>query len=189
MTAMTEDRPVDDPAQARAAGVPVDGRTLARGLAVIRILLGLTFLSNGLAKLFDFHRVAFGPVVGNLINREDARFILDVEVNKNSQRLLPLLRPLTNDLILPNFGALSWLLTAVELVAGVLLVIGLAPRVGALLALGPVVFLTLVYLSNDRWLPEHPLELVPLVVLAVIPTGYAWGLDGRLNRHRRRWPL
>lgn len=102
MSAMTEDRSVDDQAQARAVGLPVDARTLARGPAVIRILFGLTFLSNGLAKLFDFHRVAFGPVVGNLINREDARFILDVEVNKNSQRLLPLL---TNDLILRTSGS------------------------------------------------------------------------------------
>lgn len=189
MASMTKDRLVDDPAGERGVEVPVDARTLARGLAVIRILLGFTFFSNGLAKLFDFHRVAFGPVVGNLINREDARFILDIEVNKNSQRLLPLLRPLTNDLILPNFGLLSWVLTAVELAAGVLLLVGLAPRVGALLALGPVVFLTLVYLSSDRWLPERTIELVPLVMLAIIPTGYAWGLDGRLNRRRRRWPL
>ncbi len=189
MAAVTEERSAGDLREAPGAGVPVDALTLARGLAAIRILLGLVFLSNGLAKLFGFHRVAFGPVVGNLINRDDARFILDVEVNKNSQRLLPLLGRITNDLVLPNFEPFIWALTAVELVAGILLVVGLAPRVGALLALGPVVFLTLVYLSNDRWLPEHPLELVPLVVLAVIPTGYAWGLDGRLNRRRRRWPL
>lgn len=38
---------------------------------------------------------------------------------------------------------------------------GLAPRVGALLALGPVAFLALVSLSNGRWLPEQPLELGP----------------------------
>jgi len=189
MAAMTDDRSGGQRTGDPQNGVPVDARTLARGLAVVRILLGLVFLSNGLAKLFDFHRVAFGPVVGNLINRGDARFILDVEVNKNAQRLLPLVGRITNDVVLPNFGLFSWALTAVELGAGVLLVAGLAPRVGALLALGPVTFLALVYLSNDRWLPEQPLELVPLVMLAIIPTGYAWGLDGRLGRRRRRWPL
>ncbi len=172
-----------------APDAPVDAHLLARGLAVIRILMGFTFLSNGLAKLFGFHEVAFGPVVANLINRADTRFILDVEVNKNAQRLLPPIRWITNEVILPNFGLFGWALTLAELAAGLLLILGLLPRIGALLALGPVVFLFFVYLSNDRWLPERFVELVPLLVLAVIPSGYAWGLDGRLGRRPRRWPL
>ncbi len=172
-----------------ATDPPVDARLLARGLAVIRILLGFTFLSNGLAKLFGFHEVAIGPVVGNLINRAHARFILDFEVNKNAQRLLPLIGRITNDLVLPNFGLFGWALTVMELAAGLLLVLGLLPRIGALIALGPVVFLFFVYLSNDRWLPERFVELVPLLVLAAVPSGYAWGLDGRLGRRPRRWPV
>ncbi len=188
---MTTD-PTTTPAPSSAEPAPdppVDARLLARGLAVVRVLLGFTFLSNGLAKLFGFHEVAFGPVVGNLINRADARFILDVEVNKNAQRLLPPIGRITNDLVLPNFGLFGWALTIVELAAGLLLVFGLLPRVGALIALGPVVFLFFVYLSNDRWLPERFVELVPLLVLAVVPSGYAWGLDGRLGRRPTRWPL
>lgn len=51
----------------------LDARRLGRGLAVIRVLLGFTFLSNGLAKLFGWHTVEIGPYVGNLINRGDAR--------------------------------------------------------------------------------------------------------------------
>ena len=35
----------------------VSAETLGRSLAVVRILLGLTFLLNGLAKLFGIHRV------------------------------------------------------------------------------------------------------------------------------------
>ncbi len=168
---------------------PVDARLLARGLAVIRILLGFTILSNGLAKLFGFHEVAFGPVVANLISRPDARSILDVEVNKNAKHLLPLIGRITNSLVLPHFGLFGWALTVVELTAGLLLVLGLLPRVGALIALGPIVFLFFVYLSNDRWLPEQFLLLVPVLVLAVVPSGYAWGLDERLGRHPTRWPL
>lgn len=169
--------------------LPVSARSLARGLAVIRILIGLTFFSNGLAKLFDFHRVAIGPLVGNLINRGDSRFILNAEVNANARHLLPLLGRITNDLILPNYAAFGWAVTFVELAAGFLLVMGFAPRVGALLALGPATFLFFVYLSNDRWLPEQPLELVPLILLAIVPSGYAWGIDGRLGRLPRRWPF
>jgi uncharacterized membrane protein YphA (DoxX/SURF4 family) len=110
-------------------------------------------------------------------------------VNKNAQRLLPPIRCIAYDLILPTFGFFGWALTVVELTAGLLLILGLLPRIGALLALGPVVFLFFVYLSNDLWLPERFVELVPLLVLAVVPSGYAWGLDGRLGRRPTRWPL
>ncbi len=186
---MNSNRSPADPTFADPLGTPVNPRDLARGLAAVRILMGFTFLSNGLAKLFGFHRIAVGPLVANLIDRADARFILDVEVNKNAQHLLPLIGRITNDVVLPNFGLFGWALTFVELTAGVLLVAGLLPRIGALVALGPVVFLFLVYLSGDRWLPEQFLELVPLIVLALVPSGYAWGLDGRLGRRSTRWPL
>jgi len=167
--------------------VVLDAAQLGRGLAAIRILLGMTFLTNGLAKLFDVHRIEIGPYVANLINRGDARFILNAEVNHNAQHQLPLVGRIANNLVLAHWGLFGWGLTAVEITAGALLVSGLASRLGALLALGPAVFLFFVYLANDRWLPEQPLELVPLLVLALIPTGRCWGLD----RHfaDRAWPF
>ena len=165
----------------------VSAETLGRSLAVMRILLGLTFLLNGLAKLFGIHRVEIGPYLGNLINRADARFILDVEVNRNARHQVPLIGRITNDLVLPNWDLFSWGLTAIEIAAGALLVAGLASRLGALLALGPATFLFFVYLANDRWFFEKPLELVPLVLLLLVPAGRWWGLD----RHfaARGWPF
>jgi uncharacterized membrane protein YphA (DoxX/SURF4 family) len=169
------------------AGPAVDARQLAQGLAVIRILIGATYLTNGLAKLFDVHRIEFGPYLANLINRGDARFILDAEVNHNARHHLPLIGRIANDVVLPHWGLFGWLLTAVEITAGLLLVLGLASRLGALLALGPAVYLFFVYFANDRWLPEQPLELVPLLVLVLIPAGRWWGLDRRLARPK--WPF
>jgi hypothetical protein len=61
----------------------------------------------------------------------------------------------------------------------VLLVLGLWSRLGALIALVPTVFLFFMYFANDRWAPEQPLELVPLLVLAAVPSGLFWGLDAR----------
>ena len=161
-------------------------RRLAQGIAIIRILLGMTFLSNGIAKLFEFHRVAVGPYVANLIDRADAKFILNAEVNHNAQHHLPLIGRITNDLVLPHWTVFGWGLTAVEIAAGMLLVLGLWTRLGALIALGPAVFLFFVYVANDRWVPEQPLELVPLLVLAVVPSGRLWGLDRRAKSER--WP-
>ncbi|MGH9223467.1 MAG: DoxX family protein [Acidimicrobiales bacterium] len=156
-------------------------------MAVIRILVGMTSLSNGLAKLFDLHRIEIGPHVANLINRGDARFILDAEVNTNARHQLPLVGRITNDLVLPHWDLFGWGLTAVEITAGALLVAGLASRLGALLALGPAVFLFFVYFANDRWLPEQPLGLVPLALLALDPAGRRWGLDRRFAA--RCWPF
>jgi len=167
------------------AGPPApDARTLGKGLAVIRILMGMTFLLNGLSKLLGshFHEIRLGWYVANLINRPDARFILDAEVNHNAKHHLPLLRWATNHLVLPHWGPFSWGLTAVEIVAGLLLVLGLFSRIGALVALLPTVFLFLVYFANNRWVPEQPLELVPLLVLLLVPSGLVWGLDARRAR-------
>ena len=164
----------------------VQTRRLSQGIASIRILLGMTFLLNGLAKLFEFHRVTAGPYVANLIDRADAKFILNAEVNHNAQHHLPLIGRITNDLVLPHWTVFGWGLTAVEISAGLLLVVGLWSRLGALIALGPAVFLFFVYVANDRWVPEQPLELVPLLMLAVVPSGRWWGLDRRVGS--ARWP-
>jgi uncharacterized membrane protein YphA (DoxX/SURF4 family) len=163
--------------------VPSDVLTrTAQGIAVVRVLLGLTFFLNGLAKLFAFHRVHLGWYVANLIDRADARFILNAEVNHNARYHVWLVSRIANHLVLPHWGFFQWALTAVELGAGVLLVLGLWSRLGAAVALVPTVFLFFMYLSNDRWAPEQPLELVPLAVLAFVPAGRVWGLDQRRAR-------
>ncbi|MGH9155619.1 MAG: hypothetical protein ACRD1K_07270, partial [Acidimicrobiales bacterium] len=64
-----------------------------------------------------------------------------------------------------------------------LLILGLASRGAALLALGQHAFLALLYASSNRWLFEQPHEYVPLIILALVPAGRLRGLDGRL-----RWP-
>jgi hypothetical protein len=50
----------------------------------------------------------------------------------------------------------------------------------------------MVYFSSNRWMFEQPHEYVPLIILAIVPAGYFWGLD-RLVAQRwpaaRRWPL
>ncbi len=165
--------------------------SLARGLALLRGFLGLVFLLNGLAKLFEVHAVTIGPYIANLIDRSDTRFILNVEANKNARHALPGIRPLVNDVFLAHFGFFQWVFTAAELGIGLLLVLGLASRLGALLGLLQVGFLAALYLSNDRWLFEQPLEVVPLLLLVWLPSGRVWGLDGTPGvqaRLRGRWP-
>jgi len=169
-----------------------DADRLARAFAVLRIFFGLIFLLNGLAKLTGVHRVEIGPYVANLINRDDTRFILDVETNRNAQHQLPLLGRIVNDVLLPNWSVVQWLVTFAELTIGTLLVLGLASRLAALLGLGQALSLSYLYLANNRWMFEQPHEVVPLVLLAVVSSGRVWGLDGRLGWERaraHRWPF
>ena len=187
----------DATARAGRGPIAVDGPllpsalSLARGLALLRGFMGLVILLDGLAKLFEFHAVTIGPYVGNLIDRSDTRFILNVEANKNARHALPGIRPLVNDVFLAHFGFFQWVFTAAELGIGLLLVLGLASRLGALLGLLQFGFLAALYFSNDRWLFEQPLDVVPLLLLVWLPSGRVWGLDGTRavqDRLRGRWP-
>jgi uncharacterized membrane protein YphA (DoxX/SURF4 family) len=166
-----------------------------RGLAAFRIFFGLILFTNGLAKLFEFRNIDVGPYHAFLINREEARSILDFETNRRGGdgTELPLLPELVNDVILPSWDVFQWLVTALELGAGAALILGIATRGAALLALGQQFFLQLVYLSSGRWAFEQPHEWVPLVILALVPAGRTWGFDARLARHGLRrfggWPF
>lgn len=180
---------------AAAAPAPASPRLLARGLAAFRIYAGLVLFANGLAKLFEFRNIEIGPYKTFLINKAEARSILDFETNKRGGEgtELPLLPWLVNDVMLPNWGLFQWLVTALELGAGAALILGIASRGAALAAFGQQFFLALVYLSSARWMFEQPHEWVPLLILALVPAGRVWGFDGRfVDRGLRRfdgWPF
>jgi uncharacterized membrane protein YphA (DoxX/SURF4 family) len=178
-------------AAATAPPPPLDARALARALAAIRIFFGLILFSNGLAKLLSFTEVSIGPYKASLIDRPEARSILEFEVNRRGGdgTDLPLLQSIVNDLMLENWGLFQWITTALELGAGLALILGIASRGAALAALGQQLFLQLVYFSSGRFMWEQPHEWVPLVILALVPAGRVWGLDGRLARRYDRWPF
>lgn len=181
-------------AESDTRGVDVDPRALARGLAVLRIFFGLILFSNGLAKLFSFTQVFIGPYKATLIDRPEARSILDFEINRRSGGTdIPLLKPIVNDVILAHWNIFEWVTTAIELGAGLALILGVASRGAALVGLGQQLFLQLVYLSSARFMWEQPHEWVPLLILAIVPAGRVWGYDGRLVRRGRPryggWPF
>jgi uncharacterized membrane protein YphA (DoxX/SURF4 family) len=162
----------------------LDADLLGRGLAAFRVFFGLILFSNGLAKLFEFRSIEVGPYRSFLINKQEARNILDFEVNRrNGGTDVPVLPDVVNDVILPNFDVFEWLLTCVELGVGAALIVGFATRGAALIGLGQQLFLQLVYLSSGRWMWEQPHEWVPLLILALVPAGRVWGLDARFG-HR-----
>ncbi|HEU0087392.1 MAG TPA: hypothetical protein VFQ77_07055 [Pseudonocardiaceae bacterium] len=162
-------------------------RSLARGFAALRILFGVIWLSNAVAKIVGVGAVDWGPFSFTLINRSGARGILVDAVDKT--RIAPL-RTLYTDLVLANWELFQWLLTGAELAIGLGLLFGVASR---LAALGGLLLITPIWLmlwDNRLYLWEYPLDLVPLLLLAIVPAGRVWGLDGKLAaRFSGRWPF
>jgi len=179
--------PHDDPVRNDAAPPLVTARALAGGLAALRIFFGLIWVSNGLAKLFNFVSVDLGFFSFTLVNRDSARGIAGGAAEKT---YLAPLRLFYQDVVLPNWGVFGIFLTAAELTVGLALLFGVASRlaaVGGLLLIGPI-YLMLVHTGLYLW--EYPLDLVPMVILAIVPSGRYLGYDRRLApRFGGRWPF
>jgi len=78
----------------------------------------------------------------------------------------------------------------VELAIGLGLLFGVATRlaaVGGLLLLVPI---WIMLAGTNQYLWTYPLDLFPLLVLAIVPTGRVAGFDRVLApRFRHRWPF
>lgn len=172
----------------------VSREALGRGLAALRIFAGIIFLANGYAKLTGERVLELGWYTGVLIVRDEARNILQFEINERNGTgtEVPFLKDLVNDTILPNWDIWQWVVTYTEVGVGALLILGLVTRGAALVGLFFQLFLALMYASSGRWMFEQPHEYVPLFILAIVPSGLFWGIDGLVLRDRpalRRWPF
>ena len=162
---------------------------IAKGLAAFRIFVGLVWLGNALAKVFNHGSFDLSVVSFSLISRDTARGLLESYTGPESNAIAPL-KSVYSDLVLANWGLFQWLLTAAELVVGVSLVLGIASRLGPLLALALIFPLWIMVLDNGRYLFEWPLDIIPLVILAAVPAGRVWGQDRKLAaRFGARWPF
>jgi len=103
----------------RAATLPV--MRIAKGLAAFRVFVGLVWLGNALAKVFNHGSYDLGVVSFGLISRDTARGLLESYTGPESHAIAPL-KTVYRDLVLANWGFFQWLLTAAELVVAVSLV-------------------------------------------------------------------
>jgi hypothetical protein len=168
---------------------PLPTMRIARGLAAFRIFVGLVWLGNALAKVANKGSYDLGVVSFSLISRDTARGLLESYTGPESHAIAPL-KTVYRDLVLANWGFFQWLLTAAELAVAVSLVVGIASRLGPLLALALIFPLWIMVIDNGRYLFEWPLDIVPLAILAAVPAGRVWGQDGKLAaRFGDRWPF
>lgn len=179
----------DTPTGTPPATIAASPLVLARGFAVLRIFFGLIYLTNGLAKLIDKGAYDLGFATFGLLWLPQARFIADAA---SKDTFLAPLGAMFQDVVLPNWGAFGVFLTVVEIAAGLALLFGVLTRaaaIGNLLLIGPI-WLMYLFSGATQYLWTYPVDLVPLLLLAIVPAGRVWGLDGRLAaRFADRWPF
>ena len=163
-------------------------RTLAGGFAALRIFFGRVWLSNGLANLFGTGNYDWGFFSFNLFTRDAARSIAS---NASGKSQLAPLGAFYRDVVVANWGFFGILFAIAELAIGLGLLLGIATRlaaVGGLLLLTPI-WVMLWHTNLYLW-GEYPLDLLPLLLLAIVPAGRVFGLDhGLAARFGGRWPF
>jgi uncharacterized membrane protein YphA (DoxX/SURF4 family) len=162
--------------------------SMVRALVAVRVFFGLDWLSNAVAKLLGKANYDFGFTTFNLVDRGTAGAILHQSVT--STWIAPL-RVFYADVIVANYGFFQWFLTAAELAIAVGLLFGILSRVAALAGLCLLTPIWFMLLTTNQYFWTYPLDLAPLVLLAIVPTGRAFGFDGALAArfNRMRWPF
>jgi uncharacterized membrane protein YphA (DoxX/SURF4 family) len=154
---------------------------VTRAIAVLRIFFGVVFLSNGLAKLVP--GIAHLPGGYYLIDGAGAKSIIQ---HNAAHHPVALYHSLVFDVMVPNWSVFAPLVGVAETTAGLLLVLGLASSLGALLA----ALLSLHIQFSDAtgpWLYEYAVEWVPLLCLVFMRAGRVWGLDGAISPGNPGW--
>ena len=148
-------------------------RVLQRGMVLLRMYVGLVFLSNGLAKLLGFSSVTIGTVFsGGLINSESAQRILQ---HASRATFIPPLGQLAVWIANDAYGVFGPLLTIAELALGLGMLTGVLVRwaaIGGLVLMVPV--WVMLWPTHD-YLWDYPADLVPLLIFAIAPVpSRAW---------------
>ncbi len=152
-----------------------------RAVAVLRIFFGLVFLTNGAAKFVP--GIAHLPGGYFLIDSAGARTIIQHNARHHP---VATYHDLVFNFLVPNWTFFGPLVGLTEIAAGLLLLLGFASALGALL--GAALTLHIQFSdANGPWLYEYAVEWVSLLCLAFMRAGRTWGLDGRLAATNERW--
>jgi thiosulfate dehydrogenase (quinone) large subunit len=144
-------------------------------LVGLRLVMGVLWLENLSWKL--------PPDFG----RHDPKGLLYSFRQAEKHAVLPFLRSLMDDVVIPHFTLFGWLVFLVELTAGVLLTLGLFTRVGALVGTVEALIITLLVVNApNEWFWTYAMFIAINLVLLLTPAAERLSLDAWLSRRGRR---
>ena len=148
-----------------------DASRTALALAGLRIFVGVVWIANLSWKL--------PPDFG----RQDARGLLYSFELAQRWAVVGPLRHLVGSVVIPHFTLFGWLVFATELIAGVLLLLGLMTRLGALLGTAEAAaILLLVGQAPTEWFWGYAMFVILNALPLVVPAGARLSLDHALGR-------
>ncbi len=160
-----------------AAGRPAIGRAIA----ALRIFFGLVFFTNGFAKFVP--SAAHLPGGYYLIDQAGARSIIEHNARHHPVQLY---HSLVFDLFVPNWSLFGPLVGLGEVTAGLLLLLGVASALGAVLAALQSLHIQFSD-ATGPWVYEYAIEWAPLLCLVFMSSGRVWGLDAVIARRSPLW--
>jgi thiosulfate dehydrogenase [quinone] large subunit len=165
--------------RAAASGAGAKTPLFGAAFALLRIFVGLMFLTSGLEK-WSAHWPG---------GHQMATTATNIAGGQHGTALEGYSRFLTQTVV-PHSAAFTWLIIGSEILVGLLLTLGLFSRVAALYALG----LNLAYLLGywrygSPWQMLNEAFLMLEVAFLMVGPGRTLGLDARLARKRPRWFL
>jgi uncharacterized membrane protein YphA (DoxX/SURF4 family) len=150
---------------------PGEAARVLYALAGLRILLGVLWLANLAWKL--------PPDFG----KDDPEGLLYSFRLAEQDAVIAPLRDLVSDVVIPHFTFFGWLVFLAELVAGVLLLLGLWTRIGALVGLVQSIAISLlVVAAPGEWVWTYVMLVAIGLVVLVTPSGRRLSLDARRGR-------
>jgi len=144
---------------------------MALALALARILAGAIWLLNLAWKL--------PPDFG----RHDARGLYHWLVLARRNAVSPPLRAFVRDVVLPNYTVFGYLVFAIEVIAGVLLLLGFATRIGAALGTGQALVIGLMVAeAPGEWRLAYVMLAFLNALPLIAPADTRLSLDAELGR-------
>lgn len=148
--------------------LPGEAARTLYGLAGLRILLGVLWLANLSWKL--------PPDLGK---HDDEGLLYNFERAEQYAVVGPL-RDFTREVVIPHFTLFGWLVFLAELTAGLLLLLGLWTRVGALMGLiQSITIALLVVRAPNEWVWTYVMFVAIGLVVLLTPSGSKLSLDAR----------
>jgi uncharacterized membrane protein YphA (DoxX/SURF4 family) len=144
---------------------------MALALAGLRIFVGIVWIANLSWKL--------PPDFG----RDDARGLLYSFELAQRWAVVEPLRDIVDSVVIPHFTLFGWLVFSIELIAGVLLLLGFMTRLGALLGTAEATaILLLVGRAPTEWFWGYAMFVLLNALPLLVPSGARLSIDHARGR-------
>ena len=171
-----------------AGAAPWRAQLVSYGIALLRVGLGLVFLTNGISKATGWDGIH--PFPGFLIDYDGAKGILAHDVQTHP---FGPYKDFIDNVVLDHYTFFGVMLTITEISIGIMLVTGAFANIGAIIGASFALHLNFANWDRDIWAWEYAVEWIPLIALLLIGSGRYIGLDEASSKllppALRRWPL